>query len=76
MFAFLKAKRRGMRRLLGWSNSNRLRSIRDPRSSLPSPRECKIIARRWEALALKAETAHQRELHERIADGWREMADR
>ncbi len=74
MFGFLKAKRRGMLRLF---ISNKLRPMHDTRSNLVryKARECKVIARRWDALALQAETPDQRELHQRIANGWREMAD-
>ncbi len=77
MFAFLKAKRHGMLRLFGSNNSNRLRPLHDTTSSVAryKARECKVIARRWDALALQAETAEQRLLREQIANGWREMAD-
>jgi hypothetical protein len=76
MFAFLKAKRRGMRRLLGWSSSNTLPPLRDPKGSFAKhkARECKVIARRWDALAQQAETEAQRELRQRIANGWRDLA--
>ncbi len=77
MFGFLKAKRRGMLRLLSSNNSNKPRPIHDTKSSLAryKARECKVIARRWDALALQAETAEQRLLREQIANGWRELAD-
>ncbi len=77
MFGYLKAKRRGMLRLFISNNSNKPRPMHDTRSNLAryKARECKVIARRWDALALQAETADQRELHQRIANGWREMAD-
>lgn len=76
MFAFLKAKRREMPRLLGWSKSKKLSQIRDPESSFTKhrARECKVIARRWDALASQADTAEQRLLRKQIADGWRDLA--
>ncbi len=76
MFRRVIAKRHGMLKLFGWSKSNRPRPRHDTRSSFArhKARECKIIAQRWDALALQAETAHQRELHQRIANGWRELA--
>lgn len=65
MFRRSIAKRQGVLKLFGWSKSNRPRPIHDTRSSFArhKARECKIIARRWDALALQAETEHQRELH-------------
>jgi hypothetical protein len=76
MFGFLKAKRRGMPRLFGWSSSNTPVLMHDPRSSFArhKARECKVIARRWDALAQQAETAEQRRLREQIASGWRDLA--
>ncbi len=76
MLGFLKAKRRGILRLFGLSSSNQPRPMRDPESSFAKlkARECKVIARRWDALALQPETAEQRLLREQIANGWRDLA--
>lgn len=76
MFEFLKARRHGMLRLFGLHSSNRLASMRDPKSRFAThrARDCKAIARRWDALARQAETAEQRVLRERIASGWRDLA--
>ncbi len=76
MFAFLKARGRGMRRWLGWSSSSAMLPLRGANSSFAKykARECKVIARRWDALAQQAETEAQRELRQRIANGWRDLA--
>lgn len=76
MFAFLKAKRHGMPRLFGLRSSNRPGLMRDPMSSFARHKacECKVIARRWDALAQQAETAEQRRLREQIANGWHDLA--
>lgn len=76
MFAFLKAKKRGTLRLFGLRNLNKLAPMRNPKSSFArhKARECKVIARRWDALALQAETAEQQRLRKQIADGWRDLA--
>ena len=65
-----------MLRSFGWSNSNKPTAMRDPVGCFAKhrARECRVIARRWDMLALQAENAEQRMLREQIANGWRELA--
>lgn len=77
MFALFKAKRHGMRRLLGlntlsWKPPGKMpvrrRVLDDYR-----PQECELIAQRWDALAEQATSDEERVLRERLAREWRTM---